>query len=454
MGMEMSGIGSFNIGPRLTLVFALLIVLILGGNGLVLWQFQMTRLQVERLTAGNQQVIAALQLDRNLLLFYHRLDELVGSEDADRIVAEAEPLSKNLIEEIEQTKDTISHLPPDTHVDPAFLATLDAIETDLPTEVNTFTALAKLGEWELVRIRLANGMRVYENQISSLVKSIDQQSSEELKNAVANMKSGQRRIDLVVPITAILTVFIATFFGWAVTRRMLELRMEERVNERTRLARELHDTLLQSFQAAVFQFQAARRLLLRHADNAMLVVDEAVQIAEEGISEGREAIRELRPEPVVHRNFPELLNAMGRELAKTQGPKAHSPSFGVTVEGKERDLALLAQDEVFMIAREIIRNAFHHADANLIEVEIRYDEDKLRLRIRDDGKGIDRKVLESGGQPGHWGIPGMRERAQRIGSQLQFWSEMGAGTEVELTIPASMAYERPHKDRRFRLFPS
>ena len=92
------------------------------------------------------------------------------------------------------------------------------------------------------------------------------------------------------------------------------IRIDAQVNERTRIARDLHDTLLQSFQGAAFQFQAARKLLLRNADNAMQVVDEAIQAAEEGITEGRTAIRDLRPEPAAQRDLPELLNAACREL--------------------------------------------------------------------------------------------------------------------------------------------
>jgi signal transduction histidine kinase len=229
-------------------------------------------------------------------------------------------------------------------------------------------------------------------------------------------------------------------------------RLGERLNERTRIARELHDTLLQSFQGAVFQFQAARKLLLRNADNAMLVVDEAIQVAEEGIKEGRAAIHDLRPEPVAQRDLPELLNAVGREFADSEEPNTDPPRFHVTVEGKKQSLALLVQDEVYRIAREMIRNAFHHAAASLIEVEIRYDQDLLRVRIRDDGKGIDPKIFEDGGRPGHWGIPGMRERAQRIGAQLEFWSVAGAGTEVQLTVPGSIAYEKHRDGNRFRLF--
>ena len=228
--------------------------------------------------------------------------------------------------------------------------------------------------------------------------------------------------------------------------------LEARVNERTRVARDLHDTMLQSFQGAVFQFQAARKLLLRNADNAMQVIDEAIQAAEEGITEGRAAIHDLRPEPAAQRDLPELINAVGRELATAHEPTGNVPSFGVVVEGKQQSLSPMIQDEIYRISREVIRNAFAHAAASRIETEIRYDTDQLRLRVRDDGKGIDSKLLEAGGRAGHFGIPGMRERAQRIGAQLKFWTEVGAGTEVELTVPAAMAYQKRPIARRFRLF--
>lgn len=228
--------------------------------------------------------------------------------------------------------------------------------------------------------------------------------------------------------------------------------LEQRVNERTRIARELHDTLLQSFQGAVFQFQAARKLLHRNADNAMVVVDEAIHAAEEGITEGRAAIRDLRPEPAAQRDLPALLNDAGRELATALEQNEPAPGYRVVVEGKQEDLSPMLQDEVYRISREVIRNAFTHAAARLIEVEIRYDENELRLRIRDDGKGMDPEILRAGEVSGHWGIPGMRERAQRIGARLDFWSEMGSGTEVELKVPASMAYQKRRMGRRFRFF--
>jgi signal transduction histidine kinase/ligand-binding sensor domain-containing protein len=235
-------------------------------------------------------------------------------------------------------------------------------------------------------------------------------------------------------------------------QRELNAGVEARVQERTRIARDLHDTLLQSLQGAVFQFQAARKLLLRNADNAMGVVDEAIEAAEASITEGRAAIHDLRPESSAPLDLPDLLNAAGRELAETQEPNTLVPNFRVTVEGKARRLTLPVQDEIYRIAREVIRNAFHHAAASLIEVEIRYDEDQLRLRIRDDGIGISPEILKAGGRSGHWGIPGMRERAKRIASQLDFWSEQDAGTEVELAVPAAKVYEKRSNNKRFRLF--
>jgi signal transduction histidine kinase/ligand-binding sensor domain-containing protein len=228
--------------------------------------------------------------------------------------------------------------------------------------------------------------------------------------------------------------------------------LEAQVNERTRIARELHDTLLQSFQGAAFQFQAARKLLLRNAGNAMHVVDEAIEAAEEGITEGRAAIRDLRPDPAGQRNLPDLLKAAGQELSAALELNGQVPSYQVLVEGEQQDLSPMLQGEVYRISREVIRNAFAHAFASHIEVEIRYDQDQLRVRVRDDGKGIAPKILKTGGASGHFGIPGMRERAHHIGSRLDFWSEMGAGTEVQLTVPAAMVYEKRRHSRKFRLF--
>lgn len=235
-------------------------------------------------------------------------------------------------------------------------------------------------------------------------------------------------------------------------KRQFTLTLGTRVDERVRIARELHDTLLQSFHGLMFQFQAARNQLPRRPESAMQALDEAILATEHALAEGRDAIHDLRPEPAAQHDLAELLTAVGQELAGTDAANGHTPSFRVTVEGKPQRLSPTLQDEIYRIGREMIRNAFHHAIASRIEIEIRYDERQLRLRIRDDGKGIDPKVVEASSRLGRWGLAGMRERAQRIGARLEFWSETGAGTEVELKVPAEMAYEKQRASRRFRLF--
>jgi len=114
--------------------------------------------------------------------------------------------------------------------------------------------------------------------------------------------------------------------------------------------------------------------------------------------------------------------------------------FDVAVEGASRDLNPILRDDVYRIAGEAMRNALEHAQARRVEVEVHYDKHGLRLRVRDDGKGIDPEILRNQGRSGHFGVQGMRERAKLVGGRLEIWSELDSGTEVELSIPASIAY--------------
>ena len=229
------------------------------------------------------------------------------------------------------------------------------------------------------------------------------------------------------------------------------VRLEERVGERTRIARELHDTLLQSFQASLFQMQAARNLFSWRPEKAVETLDEAINMAEGAITEGRDAIQDLRSQPPLENDLAKLLTVTGQELARTQDGNGKPATFRVAVEGERQELDPLLQDEAYRIARELLRNAFRHSQASQIEAEIRYEDRMFRLRIRDDGKGIEPEIVKAGGRDGHFGLQGMRERAKRIGAQLEFWSEAGAGTEVELSVSASVAYGAARGGRRFPL---
>lgn len=228
----------------------------------------------------------------------------------------------------------------------------------------------------------------------------------------------------------------------------VRLRYNERLAERTRIARELHDTLLQSFQASLIQMQAARDLFSRRPEQAAQNLDDAITMAAGAIAEGRGAIQELRSQPAVEDDLAKVLTMTGQDLARSQESKEGPVSFRVGVEGERQALKPLLQDEVSRIARELLRNAFQHAQAAQIEAEIRYDPHLFRVHVRDDGKGIDAEILKAGGRDGHWGLAGMRERAKRIGARLDFWSEAGAGTEVQLSVPGSIVYQTNHKESR------
>jgi len=234
--------------------------------------------------------------------------------------------------------------------------------------------------------------------------------------------------------------------------RQFNVGLEARVSERTRIARELHDTLLQSFHGLMFQFQAARNMLPRRPDEAIDVLDSAIGATSQAIGEGRSAIQQLRLKQIDECNLAQWLTNIGQELARSQQTNGDSPIFRLTVEGEQQSLSPLPRTEVYRITREILQNAFRHAQAHHIEAEIRYDDRLLRVRIRDDGRGIDPKILQAGGSAGHWGLRGARERAQQIGAHLDFWSEAGVGTEVQLTVPAAVAYEKSRNKRRFTLF--
>ena len=133
----------------------------------------------------------------------------------------------------------------------------------------------------------------------------------------------------------------------------------------------------------------------------------------------------------------QAITSLAEEL--TNGPEKGSATFRMSVEGSPRDLHPIVRDDIYRIAREALRNAFRHAQASHIEAEVTYGARELRVRIRDDGKGIDPQHLNAG-RARHWGLTNMRERAQQIGAELSLWSEVGAGTEVELRIPDSVAY--------------
>jgi signal transduction histidine kinase len=433
----------FNLGRGLALLLALLVALILGGNGLVVYQFKRAQLQTDRLTGVSQQLIAALRLQQSLQSFHQRLNELAQSKDAHRLLTETEPLRADLRKQTQQTRSTLAYLPSDFRVDPAFLTALDTIEVTLPFQLDDIGALARAGDWGAIRIRLDSELNRIEDTTSDHVQSIDRELDDELPRAVANMKNVQRRIFIMVPITAISTVLVAAFFGWAIARRILELRLEERLNERTRIARALHDTLLQSFQGLMLHLQVVDNLL--PDGKAKEKLEQTLDRADQALAEGRDAVYDLRSSATITNDLAQAMRALCDELTTSGGP-----AFQLTIKGPSRDLHPIIRDELYRISREALRNAFLHARARLIEAELTYAERSFRLRIRDDGQGIEPALLAKG-RTGHYGLPGMRERGRQIGAEFKIRSSVGAGTEIELSIPGSIAYRTLHRPR-FRWF--
>lgn len=251
---------------------------------------------------------------------------------------------------------------------------------------------------------------------------------------------------------SLVAAFLAVLWGLYQLRlrqlaREFNVRLEERVSERTRIARELHDTMLQSFQGLLLRFQATAHMLPDRPQEARKTLESAIDQAAAAITEGRDAVQGLRSSTKVTNDLASAITTLGTELAGGESNPS-AAEFDVQVEGTPRDLHPILRDEVYRIAGEALRNAFKHSQAKRIEVEIRYDDRQLRLRVRDDGKGIDAQHLNEAGRPGHFGLPGMRERAKLMGGKLAVWSELDSGTEVELKIPASRAYETPPARRR------
>ena len=247
---------------------------------------------------------------------------------------------------------------------------------------------------------------------------------------------------------SVVAAFLAMLWGlYSLRVRQLawkfNVRMEERVNERTRIARDFHDTLLQSFQGVLMMLSVVAHRI-KDPPEAKEQLETIVEQARKAVTEGRDAVQGLRTSTVVTNDLARAISTLGEEL--TAGLAADQagtcPEFRVRVDGTTRDLAPLVRDDVHRIACEALQNAFRHAQAGRIEVEIRYDRQQLRLRVLDNGKGIDQKVLSAGGRTGHFGLAGMQERAKLVGGKLTVSSRVDSGTEVELTIPAALAYTK------------
>jgi len=236
----------------------------------------------------------------------------------------------------------------------------------------------------------------------------------------------------------LLLIWLAYRLRMAQVASGVRTRLEERMGERERIARELHDTLLQSVQGLVLRFQAVANKMPA-GDSSRAQLESALASADEVIVEGRNRVRDLRAGD--HSGDP-LANL--QELADAAGFDPPIP-IRIVVEGRPRPVHPLVAAEIRRIAGEALFNVARHARAHAVDVTISYGDRQLGVQIRDDGVGIAPSVLARGSKEGHFGLLGMRERAERIGGALSIDSSTGSGTDVMLTLPVRLAYaERIH----------
>ena len=212
--------------------------------------------------------------------------------------------------------------------------------------------------------------------------------------------------------------------------------LEERQVERESVARDLHDTFLQGIQGLILHFHTGTQQI--PADQPVRrVFEEALRQSDNVMLEGRSVLSKLQTRRSNPESLPDAFTTIAHEFLALS-----TAQFELTVSGRRRDIDAVVREELHKIGREALFNAFRHAHAKKIEVELHFGLFELRLRFRDNGLGIDPTILREGRVPDHYGLPGMRERARKIGGHFELWSRPGAGTEIEVRIPGAIAYRR------------
>ena len=222
--------------------------------------------------------------------------------------------------------------------------------------------------------------------------------------------------------------------------QQLNVRFQDRLAERTRIAQDLHDTLLQGVLSASMQLDVAEDQTPDDSPTKP-VLKRVLQLMGQVTEEGRSALRGLRAPENNTLSLETALSRLSEEFSFDQ-----LAGFQVVTQGSPRPLSPMIRDEVYRIGREAVVNAFLHAKANNIEVEVEYASKFVKVLVSDDGCGIDPHVLDSG-RDGHWGLPGMRERSEKIGATLKLRSRIGAGTEIELIVPGQIAFDDQSRAR-------
>jgi signal transduction histidine kinase/ligand-binding sensor domain-containing protein len=218
----------------------------------------------------------------------------------------------------------------------------------------------------------------------------------------------------------------------------INARFDERLAERTRIAQELHDTLLQGFLSASMQVHVALDQLPSNS-KARPILARAVQVMSQVIDEGRNAVKGLRLSDAASLDLEQTFATIQQQF-ESADHEGRAVEFHIVSEGQPRQLHPLLRDEICRIGREALTNAFRHSGASRIDLELNYGTNQFRLRVLDNGRGIEPDILQKG-RSGHWGLSGMRERADRIRAKIHLFSRVSGGTEVEVSVPGRIAFQ-------------
>ncbi|MBV9086379.1 MAG: HAMP domain-containing protein [Acidobacteriaceae bacterium] len=473
------------IGVRLTACFLAIVIVMIAADAVVLWQLQQIAAQMHMLNEADKASSAIVRLHLDVNSFSREVAVLTRTHDTRTFVNEAASVRESFLRHVRDAEQTLTSSR-EIAEDALISSTLRTLKTTLPSQIDTEIELANAGDWSAIQLRLTGQIQDLINLSSSLADGVEERVFRQRARVNEQTEQVRRRLFVVVPIAWVLSLLAAAALGWYVTRTItvplselttgaralargdfrhevktegndelavlgkafnhagrqlrhqFEMTLEARVAERMRIARELHDTLLQSFHGLLLRFQTVHQLLPDCPVDAKEKLGSAIEHAAEAITEGRDAVQDLRDSTLQANDLATSISTLGQELATDSGN--HRSEFSVAVEGDARDLHPIVRDEVYKITAEALRNAFRHAHARRVEVEIRYGSEQFRLRVRDDGKGIDNAVLSAQASEGHFGLPGMRERATLMGAELTIWSEVNAGTELELRVPGEVVY--------------
>ena len=474
-----------SIGLRLTACFLTIVVLMIAADAVALWELHQLTARTQMLNEADKASSAIVRLHLDVNCFSGKVTVLTQSHNTSQFVSEAALVRETFLRHVRDAEQALS-LSPEIAQDGLISSTLKTLKTTLPTQIDSEIELANAGDWPAIQLRLTGQIQDLIDLSSSLVEGVEERVFQQRARLNEETDQVRHRLLLVVPLAWLLTLLAAAALGWYLTRSItvplselasgahalargdfqhevhvsgndelavvgtafnhaarqlrhqFEMTLEARVAERTRIARELHDTLLQSFHGLLLGFQAVFQLLPERSTEAKERLGIAIEQAAQAITEGRDAVQGLRDSILEGNDLAPAISILGEELATHSNNSR--PAFRVAVEGESRDLHPILRDEIYKIAAEAMRNAFRHAEARKVEVDIRYDNEQFRLLVRDDGKGIDPAVLSGQGSEKHYGLYGMQERATLMGAKLTVSSEVDAGTEVELCLPAAAAY--------------